>query len=125
MKKDFVPPSKNMVEAWRYMKKTEKKSYREIAEEYNYSIGTVRNYIKENGKEERIDHEADMRVGWCCSVCGIYFKKPHGYNVICHSCIKHLTLKRERIMYHEATEDEIEVELSGKGDRQNYRRKAS
>ena len=28
----------------------------------------------------------DMVDGLCCSGCGVYFEKAHGYPVLCHSC---------------------------------------
>jgi len=28
----------------------------------------------------------DMIDGLCCSWCGIYFEKEHGYPVICNDC---------------------------------------
>ena len=37
----------------------------------------------------------DVVNGACCSHCGIYFIKEHGYPVLCHSCYDSET-KEER-----------------------------
>lgn len=37
----------------------------------------------------------DMIEGFCCTECGIYFIAPHGYPVVCKSCIKHFSKEEQ------------------------------
>ena len=30
----------------------------------------------------------DMREGFCCSLCGVYFERENGYPVVCRACWK-------------------------------------
>lgn len=36
----------------------------------------------------------DMIEGYSCSWCGIYFRRPHGFPVICSSCWKQYKYKQ-------------------------------
>ena len=48
----------------------------------------------------------DIIDGYCCSLCGTYFTKEHGYPVICKDCWKSLS-KKERKQYQLAAHEEI------------------
>lgn len=48
----------------------------------------------------------DMIDGHCCSLCGLYFVKKHGYPVVCKDCWKELS-KKEKKMYQLAKYKEL------------------
>ena len=125
MKKDFVPPTIDTVEIWRHMYNIEHKTYREIGEKYNYPKSTIRNYIKRENNPEETDRKEAIKMGECCVRCTIFFERPHGRKVLCKSCTRDLKRWKRAIDYPTAWIPEKYVELSGKGDRRKYRRKAS
>ncbi len=48
----------------------------------------------------------DIVDGLCCNCCGIYFKKEHGYPVVCKSCYEDLT-DEERVGIQKACIEEV------------------
>ena len=38
----------------------------------------------------------DIRDGWCCQRCAIYFVEEHGYPVVCHECWDQSTRSEQR-----------------------------
>lgn len=50
----------------------------------------------------------DAVDGLCCSVCGTYFRKAHGYPVMCKSCWDDCTPdEREQSALQKAREREV------------------
>ena len=45
-------------------------------------------YLKVKGVRHVGELADDMVDGFSCSWCGIYFKRPHEYPVVCKSCAK-------------------------------------
>lgn len=43
-----------------------------------------------------------MVRGLCCALCGVFFRKPHGYPVLCAACWKQATIP-QRSDYQPAT----------------------
>lgn len=57
--------------------------------EYQEKIGNkyYANRIRKK-REEDMSFAEDKIIGFSCSWCGVYFKKEHGYPVLCNSCWK-------------------------------------
>lgn len=49
------------------------------------------------------ENAEDMINGFCCSICGVYFEKEHGYPVVCKDCYDDI----DQEMYQKATEKEM------------------
>jgi len=49
------------------------------------------------------DMANDIVQGWCCEWCCMFFKREHGYPVICDSCWEDAT-KEEKELVTRATE---------------------
>ena len=48
----------------------------------------------------------DMIEGFCCSLCGVYFEKEHGFPVLCKDCWNDAS-EEDKKHYSKAFEKEL------------------